>query len=1131
MEVDLVAQDDFIAGRYLPVNGEKVRRGGQATVYKCFDSETSDFVAVKIVEGLFPDETAKKIFQREVGALKKFKHDGIVGYRTSGFDDSGRMFIVLDWVETSLDKVLEERWPLDWSEAVGKFVRPLAKTLSHIHLNLVEHRDIKPSNILIDEFGKPLFADFGVGKSQVSDEHSELTVRGFRSGIWAPPEKTGRAYTRDVYSMAVLFLRLAYPERLEEFHELEPAIQRMLLPAPLKDLLLRSVSIDPEMRPANGAIFHRELEEMIQSGKKKADPSLIVVLGMTNKAVGRIGGQYANRDQVRRIVDRDLSGNTHLEYAWNREAEERNRETLHLLGESIRYILKRNTGRAGFSIIDANRPEDDVRERARGRALRLPPSVSWITRDVRGNDDSLDLINRLDSFYDSADMSHEVDEPAQASMTSTWRRLMAAREELERGGRIPLAFRSWSPRTAGGVFELTAAVDAELIGSEWQVRSTGGGRPLATGEVVEQNATSVTLRWIGRPPRAAPRSGTLDPFLGPSQVAFQRQGDAISALENGTAVSDRLREILDEPHLASAPQPIDTPRWQLDLDDDKRQAIIGALGVPECAVLKGPPGTGKTRFIAELVTQELLRKPDARILIVSQTHIAVDNALARLESAGIKSLVRLGKQDDLRVGEGSRHLLLASQLSQWAAGTRKRAERHLADAAAVAGLSVTDVRALSALTTLLSTMKTVAFLQERLTESTSDDTTLATELGILPDALTLQERLEAARDSEADLLRQARALYGEVTLDEDPEPEDVQAAIALLSERSSSAPHLLRKLELQAEWFERLESDESLSAEFLRATSVIGGTCIGFLGIPSVRDLEIDLCIVDEASKATSTEALVPVVRARRFVLVGDLHQLPPIDEDLIQNRKLLADHDLSRADVEETLFRRLVDHLPSANQFTLTEQRRMIAPIGDMISECFYDGALNSPNSDGLTGYDSLGKPVLWIDTSGLGQRRFEDTEAGVAGKYVNRAEADQIVDRLRTLDAGLRRGFIQTRVGSSLETLVLAPYRSQVDHLRRRLAREKFAHLQLSIETVDAVQGREADITLFSVTRSNNRQSMGFLGPDYWRRINVALSRARFGLTIFGDAPFCATGALGQVANYVRMHPDTCEMRKAHG
>ena len=83
----------------------------------------------------------------------------------------------------------------------------------------------------------------------------------------------------------------------------------------------------------------------------------------------------------------------------------------------------------------------------------------------------------------------------------------------------------------------------------------------------------------------------------------------------------------------------------------------------------------------------------------------------------------------------------------------------------------------------------------------------------------------------------------------------------------------------------------------------------------------------------------------------------------------------------------------------------------------------------------------------------------------------------------------------------------------------------------SVDSVQGRESDLALFSVTRSNTNGVLGFLGAAYWRRINVALSRARFGLTIVGDLPFAQSshGGLRDVANYMKEHPNDCEIREA--
>ena len=58
---------------------------------------------------------------------------------------------------------------------------------------------------------------------------------------------------------------------------------------------------------------------------------------------------------------------------------------------------------------------------------------------------------------------------------------------------------------------------------------------------------------------------------------------------------------------------------------------------------------------------------------------------------------------------------------------------------------------------------------------------------------------------------------------------------------------------------------------------------------------------------------------------------------------------------------------------------------------------------------------------------------------------------------------------------------------------------------DTVDAYQGREADLVMFSITRSNRQGKAGFLSER--ERINVALSRARYGLCLVGDADFCKT------------------------
>ena len=139
--------------------------------------------------------------------------------------------------------------------------------------------------------------------------------------------------------------------------------------------------------------------------------------------------------------------------------------------------------------------------------------------------------------------------------------------------------------------------------------------------------------------------------------------------------------------------------------------------------------------------------------------------------------------------------------------------------------------------------------------------------------------------------------------------------------------------------------------------------------------------------------------------------------------------------------------------------------------------------------------------------------------------------MSRLEVIDQAIDKKVIQVPGSRKLDVLVIAPYGRQVTELTRRLASLKLKHITPEVLSVDAVQGRECDLAVFSVTRSNAQGRFGFLGQPYWRRINVALSRARFGLIIVGDAGFCRSkpGALRDVLDYIGAHPQECEIRDA--
>ena len=113
-----------------------------------------------------------------------------------------------------------------------------------------------------------------------------------------------------------------------------------------------------------------------------------------------------------------------------------------------------------------------------------------------------------------------------------------------------------------------------------------------------------------------------------------------------------------------------------------------------------------------------------------------------------------------------------------------------------------------------------------------------------------------------------------------------------------------------------------------------------------------------------------------------------------------------------------------------------------------------------------------------------------------------------------------------------ILSGYAAQLKLLNRSLDAEQNSLPTLKIEcnTVDAFQGREADIVIYSVTRSNKEGNLGFLRDE--ARLNVALSRGRIGLVIVGDHHFCLSlsyNPLHSVLQYIEKNPEDCICKEA--
>ncbi|GIJ49950.1 hypothetical protein Val02_68360 [Virgisporangium aliadipatigenens] len=304
-------------------------------------------------------------------------------------------------------------------------------------------------------------------------------------------------------------------------------------------------------------------------------------------------------------------------------------------------------------------------------------------------------------------------------------------------------------------------------------------------------------------------------------------------------------------------------------------------------------------------------------------------------------------------------------------------------------------------------------------------------------------------------------------------------------------PILQERARLLADWRDRLKEPAApLPDELVRYADVVGVACAGLADRP---DLTFDLVVIVDAGRIPLPAALVPMVRARRAVLVGDPQDLPPYaDEEVRGWLALPGAADPGQNLLGRSLLDRLARTAPPANRVLLDRQRRMPAVLAEFVSAQFYDGLLTSDVKEGgeLPLFTS---PLVVLDTADLSdgeraEREAPGTELWNAAGYTNTAEANMIL--------GLTQWY--SRIG--VAWTVLVPYRAQVDLLRARLGSDD-PMSRARITTVDALSPSWAlpDVVVFGFTRSNREGQVDRLRE--LRRLNAAIGRTRKQLVLVGD------------------------------
>ncbi|WP_302080469.1 AAA domain-containing protein [Salinibaculum rarum] len=264
----------------------------------------------------------------------------------------------------------------------------------------------------------------------------------------------------------------------------------------------------------------------------------------------------------------------------------------------------------------------------------------------------------------------------------------------------------------------------------------------------------------------------------------------------------------------------------------------------------------------------------------------------------------------------------------------------------------------------------------------------------------------------------------------------------------------------------------------LREASVVAATTAS-CGSRVMRDQQFDAAVVDEAGQLTEPGTLAATALADRSVLVGDHHQLPPV----VQAEDEIAG-DERCADLGESLFQRLIERYPAASVM-LDKQYRMAQHIQAFASREFYDGQLRPANGEvaGQHVRDLAGVDVNALPDHLQDRVAFVDPDGATVGN-TNPTEATAVAETVQSyLDAGV----------SLSDIGVIAPYRAQVAEINKHVPDG------LAVDTVDRFQGSSKEVIVISFVATGDLDSPIF--EDY-RRVNVALTRAKKALVLVGDA-----------------------------
>ncbi|HYW20995.1 MAG TPA: AAA domain-containing protein [Nodularia sp. (in: cyanobacteria)] len=1142
--MSIALEGEILGGKY-DIKA-KIGEGGSGIVYLAKKLNSTERYAIKTLST--EEENAIKLLGRETQTLKRLNHQNIVKFIEEGYEPSQKIvYLVLEYLDGQNIKEYFDSG-IDLKTQLDIFLQ-IIDGIRHAHSKNIIHRDIKPDNIkIVDRDEKPVAKVLDFGIAIITTTILTNTIRSYHTPLFSAPEQInleGVSRDSDVYSLGMTFLYLLSSEQgridfLEERNKtvLYKFVEERLAnsnASSIADILKKATDKDRQNRPKID-----EISKVIANLKEELSDKMTITFSITPKLQEQISDQYKFQQQplkIKNYIDSELKADSGVLYI--KKSPKQNREdrlTVEIFIESLSKLY--------YGFISRNDPTEIVLYNSpaftnlqsqeiilkNGVPIKVD-SIIHIGSNPKRKTDLTDLLNLICEREEQVKAEIE-DNKALGFTFEQWqgvidieKKIISDRKEVfqyvdryyDKQRQIviinlvePISIEQFD-RITSPALDVTISVKRLSKSNkertvEWAIGKIVDGERLNNGELIAKLHISIGDFCDPEVIDSILHKGKIETNFKAQESEIERRRKALREIRYGDSENAELCKLIVAPANVRQIQPLLIRQFFNEkIDDSQQLAVCKALATEDIFLIQGPPGTGKTSVITEIILQIIDKYPNDKILISSQSNVAVDNVLTKLSRVPNKEIkcVRIGREE--KIEEDARQFEIEKAILNWQQSIQSKSLAYWQNYQEQNEQLLSGVKKIANIEKIKEQHQELQNLAKKLAQVIER---FNSELIILKNNSISYEFSNMALDLIDEKMQLENKILAEIEKYiakfsiEYPEQKQLNEWIndeykvvqTILGNNRENYEKYIKLQKLNEDWNERLKrKQQDLISFFIEGVNVVGATC---LGVANFKDRNFDWVIVDEAGRSTAPETFVPMSKGKKIILVGDHRQLPPIIDRELQERAL-NEKEIQKKVLEISLFEYLYENLPNTNKITLNHQYRMHPDIGNLVSHLFYEDKVSSQrvNPDEkkhqLKQFD---KTVYWISTSDVPMEESQERKNHKSRS--NPYEAKVIKAVLLKIQQDCEDNNLFKEVG------VIAAYRSQIGILESSIApndQQLWKKLHISIHTVDAFQGGECDIIIYDLVRNNPKRELGFTSDD--RRLNVALSRTRQLLIIVGN------------------------------